>query len=1074
MSKIVKLTVWIAQAEFVSGGTVASPLVFPKVTWIDEEPKALASAFAEVFQEKRLEEGEYMEALTALPDLQIAKDRLSVGFPPAEDRIAFGKLDIDFSYFCAEQSPRKDTKEKSPGFVAFVPALGIQTHGETDEELRKHLAEAIRLEFARHDRLESFRLFVETMWYSDFRAVAEQVEMEFYTPTELADIHKLKKNRLLPQVADKVSVAVRAAFCREEQVAELARSLKGKYSPGVLLRGPSGCGKSAIIHEFCRTKAARGFPGRAVWVTTAARLVQKLTAEGGWQQNLETVCEELRELGDILYVRNFAQLFEVGRYVGNQVSIGECLRNYILQGSVTLLTECTDEEAAILDLRYPGYTSLLQAVRIAEPTGEVVVEIVTSKAGVTARDKKIDLARDAVLEAVRLHRRYTPYSGFPGKPTRFLEGIVRSTPENSSLDRTDIVSAFCEETGLPRFMVDPGVPMDLGSVAEFFNSNLFGQDEAVATVVDLLASVKAAVTRQGKPIANLLFVGPTGVGKTEMAKVLAEFMFSDRGRVVRFDMSEYGDPVSVLRLTGETGSGDGLLTSAVRKQPFCVLLFDELEKAHYSFFDLLLQLLGEGRLTDSAGRTADFCSAIVIMTSNIGTATSSNEPVGFVDRPDLAGRARKHFLSEVTRHFRPELFNRLDRIVAFNPLDRAAVRRVLKREFLKIERRRGFADRNLRWSVQDSAADWLCEQGYDARYGARQLQRTVRHALLAPLAERLNVRDAELVLRASVTRGSKGLRMRIRAEPGKKPFRKVIPGLGVSMQRLTNMATARRRGAQAMSDGLFVVKLESKLDLLEKLKQEDEKAFWENREQADIYGRFLDLQHDLQEAFCRAENLEADVLMGYLGHASPSRELLDKMEGWKQDYAALKIRLYQALVENADRCVIGVYGANLFLREMGDIYSRVARGRDFDCVVRQVQTDGLITNWSAQPESRQKTSVRLSGIEMSINGPCASLFFEAEEGFHSWKPREDVKEKYAVLVENCPPEAYRAPAGIHRKEFFKKKPTRRTYEDEGIRDSVYGENVSGRDRSSLLYQMLDRRFERELRVRLLGVDGRGS
>ena len=281
-------------------------------------------------------------------------------------------------------------------------------------------------------------------------------------------------------------------------------------------------------------------------------------------------------------------------------------------------------------------------------------------------------------------------------------------------------------------MVDPDIPMNLQAVRAHFKSEVFGQDVAVDRIVDVLASVKTALTKKGKPIASFLFVGPTGVGKTEIAKVLAKFMFGRRDRMIRFDMSEFSDPYSVQRLTGEGFFQDGILTAAVRREPFCVLLFDEIEKAYPSFYDLLLQLLGEGRLTDSRGRLVNFCSTIIIMTSNIGAANLQGNRISLVQE-DSPQSVNQHFLSAVQQHFRPELFNRIDQVIAFQPLDRDTVRFVVEREMNLFKKREGIQFRNLDLSISEEVLDHLAKIGYDYRYGARYLQRTIRTQLVIPL-----------------------------------------------------------------------------------------------------------------------------------------------------------------------------------------------------------------------------------------------------------------------------------------------------------------------------------------------------
>ena len=288
------------------------------------------------------------------------------------------------------------------------------------------------------------------------------------------------------------------------------------------------------------------------------------------------------------------------------------------------------------------------------------------------RDRlKIKVQPDAIEETLRLNKRFSPYSGFPGKPIRFLEGILlnkkSSNKSAESLTRSEVIQTFCEESGMPQIMVDPDIPMNPKQVKAQFNNEVFGQKKAINSVVNMLSTVKAGLSKSGKPIASFLFVGPTGVGKTELAKVLSKFMFGSREKIVRFDMSEYAGSDVVNKLLGSGYYSDGLLTSTVRREPFCVLLFDEIEKAHPVFYDFLLQILSEGRLTDSKGKLVNFCSTIIIMTSNIGATRATQRAVTLLknDKNKNKDLAQK-FLSAVKDHFKPELYNRIDEVIAFD------------------------------------------------------------------------------------------------------------------------------------------------------------------------------------------------------------------------------------------------------------------------------------------------------------------------------------------------------------------------------------------------------------------------
>jgi ATP-dependent Clp protease ATP-binding subunit ClpA len=251
--------------------------------------------------------------------------------------------------------------------------------------------------------------------------------------------------------------------------------------------------------------------------------------------------------------------------------------------------------------------------------------------------------------------------------------------------RLDVVTTFARRSGLPLAILADEVPMRMADVRAHFEARVLGQPEAVETMVDQVAVVKAALNDPGKPLGTLFFIGPTGVGKTELARALAEFLFGSRDRVVRLDMGEYSSADAVQRLVGTAWGrdGDGELTGRVREQPLSVVLLDEIEKAHWLVFDALLAMLGEGRLTDAGGRTTDFRNAIIILTSNLGATRQDTSGLGFVAGDaveDEAERVRRHYVEEAEGFFRPEFFNRLDRVVAFRALDEPTVRRIARRE----------------------------------------------------------------------------------------------------------------------------------------------------------------------------------------------------------------------------------------------------------------------------------------------------------------------------------------------------------------------------------------------------------
>jgi ATP-dependent Clp protease ATP-binding subunit ClpB len=289
-----------------------------------------------------------------------------------------------------------------------------------------------------------------------------------------------------------------------------------------------------------------------------------------------------------------------------------------------------------------------------------------------------------------------------------------------------------------------GEMQKLVHLEEALHRRVVGQDDAVNAVANAIRRSRAGLSDPNRPIGSFLFLGPTGVGKTELARALAEYLFDDERAIVRVDMSEYQERHTVSRLVGappgyigyEEG---GQLTEAVRRRPYSVVLLDEMEKAHGDVFNILLQLLDDGRLTDGHGRTVDFRNAIVIMTSNLGSAIFQDPSMPLEER-------KQEVLADVRTFFRPEFVNRMDEIVVFEPLGRAEIERIVE---IQVEQLAGrLAERKLTLTLTDQARAHLATEGYDPAFGARPLKRLIQRELQDPLALKLlagEIREGDAV-----------------------------------------------------------------------------------------------------------------------------------------------------------------------------------------------------------------------------------------------------------------------------------------------------------------------------------------
>ncbi len=314
------------------------------------------------------------------------------------------------------------------------------------------------------------------------------------------------------------------------------------------------------------------------------------------------------------------------------------------------------------------------------------------------------------------------------------------------VDAEDIAEVVANWTHVPVTKMLEGEVQKLLHIEERLHDRVIGQDDAISAVANAVRRGRAGLADPNRPIGSFIFLGPTGVGKTELARALAQFLFDDEQAMVRLDMSEYMEKHTVSRLVGappgyvgyEEG---GQLTEAVRRRPYCVLLLDEIEKAHHDVFNILLQLLEDGRLTDGQGRTVDFKNAVVIMTSNLGSdliAELPHDPPQRAGSPGAPGdasavaRVREQVMGLLRQQFRPEFLNRVDEVIVFSRLDQAQLRQIVLIQLRGLRDR--LAARKLDLSVSPAAVDLLAAEGYDPTYGARPLKRVIQHRLQDPIA----------------------------------------------------------------------------------------------------------------------------------------------------------------------------------------------------------------------------------------------------------------------------------------------------------------------------------------------------
>lgn len=546
---------------------------------------------------------------------------------------------------------------------------------------------------------------------------------------------------------------------RQQEVDRLAQVLIRRRKNNPVLVGDPGVGKTAIVEGLASLIESGTAPallnGSQIWSLDMGSLIAGTKYRGDFEDRLKGLISEVSKQPDvILFIDEIHTLIGSGATSQGTMDGANLLKPALSSGAIRVIGATTFSEYRSVFEKEAALSRRFQKIEVVEPSRDEAVEILHGVVKVLGSHHSVQYLPGSVEQAVDMSVKYLTDRLLPDKAIDVLDEagsrVRLAVPPRDYVDQDDIRAVVSGMARIPLEEAKRDEREMLRGLSDKIRERVFGQDPAVNALVDAVRAGRAGLLSGERPVGSFLFAGPTGVGKTEVARQLAH----DLGmKLVRFDMSEYQESHSVSRLIGSPPGyvghdAGGLLTESVSQSPHCVLLLDEIEKAHPSIYNVLLQVMDAGRLTDSQGRTVDFRNVILIMTTNAGAAQAVKPTIGFLSQSDLG---RDQDMQEALRSvFTPEFRNRLDEVVLFAPLGRPQMVQVV-RKFLDelVERAR---TKGVTLEFSDAVIDRLVGKGFDPQMGARPLSRVIYKELVRPLSGRLLFSDPEhtRVLRAIV------------------------------------------------------------------------------------------------------------------------------------------------------------------------------------------------------------------------------------------------------------------------------------------------------------------------------------
>lgn len=545
---------------------------------------------------------------------------------------------------------------------------------------------------------------------------------------------------------------------REDEIGRIIEILGRRKKNNPMLIGEPGVGKSAIIEGLALKIAAGDVPPglsrKRLISLDIASVVAGTRYRGDFEKRIKGIIENLKANPDIiLFIDEFHTVVGAGN-AGGSLDAANILKPALARGEIQCIGATTIDEFTKIIEKDGALDRRFQKIVVEAADVRQSISILTSLQDNYENFHNVEYTPEAIEACVKLSDRYITDKALPDKAIDAMDEagsmvrlrLAKNKKGSNIVDADDIACVISRMTGIPVSKVAESEGQRLLEMRERLRKDVIGQDEAVDTVVRAIQRNRAGIKDPERPVGTFLFFGPTGVGKTRLAKSLAEFLFDSADSIVRVDMSEYSEKFSSTRLIGAppgyVGHEEGgQLSEKVRRKPYCVVLLDEIEKAHPDIFNLLLQVMDEGRLTDSMGRTVSFKNTILIMTSNVGTRELEEygSGMGFARAGQDTEKERKNILDKsIKKMFPPEFINRVDEKVFFNSLTKKDIEKIIDIEVRDLKERMEEAGYKL--SVTAAAKQFVADAGYDPAYGARPLRRAVTKYIEDPVSEYI-IRD---------------------------------------------------------------------------------------------------------------------------------------------------------------------------------------------------------------------------------------------------------------------------------------------------------------------------------------------